>query len=122
LSSQPRQWRAPGVDFKHIRAPLRERDGLRPPGTRERQVQKSYYAVEIARASLPALQRALEAARLNYAQADARFKAGLGSGVEVADAETLLAESEIRLAMGRFELARARAIFGRMIAEGAEGL
>jgi outer membrane protein len=85
-------------------------------------IQKSYYAVEIARASLPALQRALEAARLNYAQADARLKAGLGSGVEVADAETLLAESEIRLAMGRFELARARAIFGRMIAEGAEGL
>jgi hypothetical protein len=41
LSSQPRQWRAPGVDFKHIRAPLRERDGLRPPGTRERQVEST---------------------------------------------------------------------------------
>jgi outer membrane protein TolC len=82
-------------------------------------IQKSYYAVEIARSSLPALQRALDAAKLNYEQADARFKAGLGSAVEVADAETVLAESEIRLAEGRYELARARAIFGRSIAEGA---
>jgi hypothetical protein len=63
---------------------------------------------------------ALEAGRLNYEQTDARFRAGLGSAVEVVDAETMLAESEIRLAEGRYELARARAIFGRSIAEGAE--
>jgi outer membrane protein TolC len=83
-------------------------------------IERAYYAAQIALASLPALARALEAARANYAQADARFKAGLGSSVEVADAESVLAESEIRLAMGKFEAARARAVFGRAIAEDAK--
>jgi outer membrane protein TolC len=80
-------------------------------------IQRAYFAVQIAQASLPALERSLEAARANYAQADARFHAGLSSMVEVADAETVLAQAEIQLAIGRFEIARARAFFGRAIAE-----
>ena len=56
--------------------------------------------------------------RANYAQADARFKAGLGTSVELADAEGLRTEAEIQLVLGEFELARARAAFGRTIAEG----
>ena len=62
--------------------------------------------------------RKLEAARSNYTQADARFKAGLGTSVELADAEALRTDGEIQLALGVFELARARAAFGRSIAEG----
>ena len=75
-------------------------------------------SVEIARAQLPGLARALEAAIANYAQADARFKAGLGTSVELADAEGLRAAAEIQLALGSFEIAKARAAFGRAIAEG----
>jgi outer membrane protein TolC len=74
--------------------------------------------VEVAREALPSLERELDAARANGAQADARFKAGLGTSVELADAEALRTDAEIRLALGTFELARARAAFGRAIAEG----
>ncbi len=81
-------------------------------------VREAYAAVNVARTVLPGLQRAVDASRANYAQADARFKAGLGTSVELADAEALRAEAEIQLVLGEFALARARAAFGRTIAEG----
>jgi outer membrane protein TolC len=81
-------------------------------------VQQAYVAVDVARTALPSLQREVEASIANYAQADARFKAGLGTSVELADAESLRASAEIDLAIGAFELAKARAAFGRAIAEG----
>ena len=84
-------------------------------------VERAYVGVVVAREALPSLQHELEAARANYAQADARFKAGLGTSVELADAEALQVDADIRVAMGVFDLARARAAFGRAIAEGARG-
>jgi outer membrane protein len=81
-------------------------------------VEQAYVGVVVAREALPSLQHELEAARANYAQADARFKAGLGTSVELADAEALRADADIRLAIGVFELAKARAGFGRAIAQG----
>lgn len=81
-------------------------------------IREAYVAVQVARAALPGLQRAVEAARANYEQADARFKAGLGTSVELADAEALRTDAEIQLALGEFELARSRAVLGRTIAEG----
>ncbi|HSY42009.1 MAG TPA: TolC family protein [Polyangia bacterium] len=82
-------------------------------------VEQAYVGVVVAREALPSLQHEVAAARANYAQADARFKAGLGTSVELADAEALRADADIRLAIGIFELAKARASFGRAIAEGA---
>jgi outer membrane protein len=64
------------------------------------------------------LRNQVTAARANYDQADARFRAGIGNAVELADAESVRTEAEIQLALGQFELARARASFGRAIAEG----
>lgn len=81
-------------------------------------VREAYVAVDVSRAALPGLRRAVEAARSNYEQADARFRAGLGTSVELADAEAIRTEADIQLALGEFELARARAAFGRTIAEG----
>ncbi len=81
-------------------------------------VAQAYVAVDVARQALPGLERAVAGAVANYAQADARFKAGLGTSVELADAEALRTNAEIQLAMGVFELARARAAFGRVISEG----
>jgi outer membrane protein TolC len=78
----------------------------------------AYNAVVVARTALPGLQRSVEAAQANYAQAEARFKSGLGTSVELADAEALRTDAEIQLALGQFDLARARAAFGRAIAEG----
>ncbi len=82
------------------------------------QVDGAYVSVVVAREALPRLQAAVDAARANYAQADARFRAGLGTSVELADAESIRTNAEIGLALGEFELARSRATFGRVIAEG----
>jgi outer membrane protein TolC len=68
-------------------------------------------------AARPALERGVEAARANYEQADARFRSGLGNAVELADAEALRTQAEINLALGRFDVARARIAFARAIAE-----
>ncbi|HVU00314.1 MAG TPA: TolC family protein [Polyangiaceae bacterium] len=81
-------------------------------------VREAYVAVDVAREALPGLRRAVDAAKANYDQADARFRAGLGTSVELADAEALRTDADIQLALGQFELARARAAFGRSIAEG----
>lgn len=81
-------------------------------------VQRAYIAVTVARDAVPGLERAVTAAVANYAQADARFKAGLGDAVELADAEALRTDAEIQLALGKFDLARARAQLSRTIAEG----
>lgn len=81
-------------------------------------IREAYSAVDVARTVVPGLRRAVDAARANYDQADARFKAGLGTSVELADAENLRTQAEIQLVLGEFELARARAAFGRTIAEG----
>ncbi len=81
-------------------------------------IRQGYVAVTVARTALPGFQRAVEAARANYAQADARFRAGLGTSVELADAEAIRTDAEIQVALGQFQLARARAEFGRAISEG----
>ena len=81
-------------------------------------IRSAFIAVQVARAELPALQQSLAAARDNWLQADARFRAGLGSAVELADAQALLADAEVHVALGGFAIARARAAFGRTIAEG----
>jgi outer membrane protein TolC len=79
--------------------------------------QQAWILVDVARAALPALERNVGAARANYEQAEARFGSGLATSVELADAEALRAQAEIDLAVGRFELARARIAFARAIAE-----
>ena len=72
---------------------------------------------EVARAALPALERSLTAAQANLQQAEARFKAGLSTSVELADAEALLTEAQNQLALGRFDEARARARLARALSE-----
>ncbi len=81
-------------------------------------IEQSFVRFNVARTALPGLEQAVTAARANYDQADARFRSGLGTAVELADAEDLRASAEIDLALGQFEVARARAAFGRAIAEG----
>jgi outer membrane protein TolC len=81
-------------------------------------IERTYTSFEVARRALPGLEQAVTAARANYDQADARFRAGLGTAVELADAEDLRASTEINLALGQFDVASTRAVFGRAIAEG----
>ena len=81
-------------------------------------VQQAYVTLEVSRAALGSLSRAVEAGHANYAQAEARFKAGLGTSLELADAEALRTDAEIQLAVGQFEALRARAVLARLTAEG----
>jgi outer membrane protein len=81
-------------------------------------VRQAYVKVQVANDALTALNRAVVAARANYEQANARFNSGIGNAVELADAEGVRANAEIQLALGQFEVGRARAAFGRAIAEG----
>ena len=81
-------------------------------------IQQAYVSFEVNQAAVVSLQQAVDAARANYAQAEARFKAGLGTSLELADAEALRTDAEIQLAVGQFEAQRGRAVIGRLIAEG----
>jgi outer membrane protein TolC len=82
------------------------------------QVQQAFAQLEAARDRLPVLKQALDAAVANYDQANARFGVGLSNAIELADAEDLRTEADIQLALGTFELARARAALARAVAEG----
>ncbi|HZS37498.1 MAG TPA: TolC family protein, partial [Polyangia bacterium] len=64
--------------------------------------ERAYLELDAALKALPGLQLAVDAARANQAQADARFRAGLGTIVELADSEALLTGAELELAIGRF--------------------
>ena len=80
-------------------------------------MQQAYVTLEENQTALISLGRAFEAARANYAQAEARFKAGLGTSLELADAENVRTDAEIQLAVGQFEARRARAVLSRLLGE-----
>lgn len=72
-------------------------------------IEQAWVALDVAAKALPGLERAVTAARANYQQADTRFASGLGTAVELADAEALRVGAEIELEQGRFDTQRARA-------------
>lgn len=73
--------------------------------------------VAIAERTLEALERAVAAAKANGEQAEARFGAGLGTGVELSDAEALRVEAELQLVGGHLEWMTARASLARVLSE-----
>jgi outer membrane protein TolC len=79
--------------------------------------ERAWLDLDAALKALPGLQLSVDAARANQRQADARFRAGLGTIVELADAETLLVHAELELAIGRFTVARTRAALGRVMGD-----
>ena len=84
-----------------------------------RTAQQELQRVQSAREALVAQQRALDAAKANAEQAETRFEAGLGTALELADAEAVRVDAEIQLASARFTLMTARAGLMRALAEGA---
>lgn len=77
----------------------------------------AYRDAEVSSQTLGALQRGADAARANYEQAENRFRVGLGTSTELADAQALRADAEIQLAIGHFQVARTRAALERAVAE-----
>lgn len=80
-------------------------------------VRQAYLSANAARQALAALERAEAAAKANHAQAEARYAAGLGTILDLIDAETLRVDAEMQRAIGAFQAARARALLERTIAE-----
>lgn len=78
---------------------------------------QAYEAMTIAEASLLALEKSEQAARANHEQAEGRFRAGLGTATELADAETLRLNAEIERVIGRFQAATARAELERALGD-----
>ncbi len=72
---------------------------------------------ETSARSLDALARAEAAARANLDQAEQRFRVGLGTSTELADAQALRTEAEVQLAVARFQARRARASLDRIVQE-----
>ncbi len=79
--------------------------------------ERAYLDLDAALKALPGLQVAVDAAIANQKQADARFKAGLGTIIELADAEALLTNAQLEFAVGQFTVARARAVLGRVMSQ-----
>jgi outer membrane protein TolC len=77
--------------------------------------ERAWLDLDAAVKALPGLQTNVDAARANFAQADARFRAGLGTIIEMADAESLLINAQLQLAVGQFTVARTRAALGRVV-------
>jgi outer membrane protein TolC len=80
------------------------------------EVRDALVHASVADKALPGLQRTADAARANEEEAEERFRAGLGTAVELADAEELRTNAEIQLALGRFEQVRTRAVLDRATA------
>jgi len=83
-------------------------------------VQRAVVDVEVAHSALGGLTKAREKALANYDQAEARFRAGLGNAVELADAEAVRTQAEINVALGRFEVWRATVALERLMGEGRQ--
>ena len=79
----------------------------------------AYHDADAAARTLTALERGANAAKANYDQAENRFKVGLGTSTELADAQALRTEADIQLAIGRFQTSRTRAALSRATAEAA---
>lgn len=77
-------------------------------------VEQAWVSLDVAVRTLPSLERAVVAARANHQQAESRFQQGLGTSIELADAEALRTAAEIDSALGRFEAERARARLVRL--------
>lgn len=76
-------------------------------------IEEAWYAARGAETSLDALEQARAAAVTSYEQVEARYRAGLASAVEIADAENLRTSAEVALAIGRFTFEQARAELDR---------
>jgi outer membrane protein len=76
--------------------------------------QKSLAAAQQVAANTPV---ALTAARAAESQATARYRAGLATVVEVAEADRLLAEAEAEDAVARIDVRRAELLVARAVGD-----
>ena len=81
-------------------------------------VEQAWLSVKAARASLDASAEAVANAKERLRLADARYQNGLGSGVELSDAQVAETTAAAREVQARFDLATARAQLIRAVGRG----
>lgn len=74
----------------------------------------AYEDARVASHAIDAVQRAADAARVHYEHAEQRFRSGLGSSLELSDAESLRVDAEVQLALARTQAAQLRARLDRL--------
>jgi outer membrane protein TolC len=116
----------PAVEMVTVRARARvETAQIKVADARKREVMQVVQSqIDVARVILEASRReaantpiALSAARTAEAQATARYRAGLATVVEVAEAQRLLAQAEIDDAVARLGVRRAELLLARAIGD-----
>jgi outer membrane protein TolC len=80
-------------------------------------VDQLWTRLQQARAAQTALDAALRAANANLEQAQARFELGLGTSVELADAQNLKTDAEVQVVLGRATARAARIALDRLTQE-----
>ncbi|MFT3693645.1 MAG: TolC family protein [Kofleriaceae bacterium] len=80
-------------------------------------VRDALIAAQTADSTIASLQESADAARANDDEAEARFTNGVGTSVELADAEALRTDAEIQLAVGTFDQQRTRAVLAHALAQ-----
>jgi outer membrane protein len=81
-------------------------------------VEQAWLSVKSAKASVEATADALANARERLRLAEARYQAGLGSGIELDDAQVAETTAAAQQVQARFDLATARAQLGRALGRG----
>lgn len=76
-------------------------------------VRVAWLEAENAARALPTLRAALESAVINFEQAEVRFRLGLGTQLELTEAERLRTDAEIQLALGTLAIGRATVALNR---------
>src|SRR5262249_32129591 len=116
----------PALELVSIRARTRvEAAKVKFAAARKREVMQAVQSqIDAARAILEAARReaantpiAVAAARSAEAQATARYRAGLASVIEVAEAQRILAQAEIDDAVARLGVRRAELLLSRAIGD-----
>lgn len=82
------------------------------------ELEEARLAVRAARASLEASGEVVTSARERLRLAEGRYRAGLGSGIELNDAQVSLTNAEAQEVRARFTLASARARLARALGRG----
>lgn len=107
----------PRVEAARARASAADDDRLAAEAATREAVLQATERARRTTVALWSLERAAESARANADQASTRFRAGLGTTLELMDSETLRTNADIALTLGRFEALVARAALHRALGE-----
>lgn len=111
----------PSITRRKEAAELREREAAENASAvrraRRAALGAAYQEASMAAQAVAITERAAQAARENYEHAQQRFQVGLGTVIELADAQAVRTAAEIQFAIAKYQAAQKRALLARAAAE-----